>query len=454
MSPQKKEAAPAQQSSAPKPVAAAQKGPGQAAVGQAQAQRGYMEGLTRNESGAGAANSAQAKSTVPKPPAKMGSLEALGQYLGGFNVARGEFADVEVWVEVPLPQLPGAHGKFGLKGTYSCDAAGKKELSLAVDAGLSWDLFEMIKASVRLQVALKLTGEDLGAAFNDALKQNLLLQFKMTGIDGQVQDLARLAKEGAGFWDYAKALVPIYGTYEAAKIVIAKYGKDRVLEMHAAYGAFFHNNPKVGFESSVALVADGEIGHATKGRGALEARVGLEDVNNKEAKTFAEVAGEVMISNGNNFAKVRVSRRAQQGGEDIVKLELGGQYSASRGIAAEAGTRLGGMRAIWSAVTNLRTAVKGQKEGKSIPQISGVANALLAGFASMGVAGKNVDSMNGLEGSLTWTNGRLTGCAAKIKKMTQIGTGTGNSIGPVEANVQLGTFTDISKEFAAAAAAA
>ena len=94
-----------------------------------------------------------------------------------------------------------------------------------------------------------------------------------------------------------------------------------------------------------------------------------------------------------------------------------------------------------------------RSQGRPIPQIAGVATALLAGFAAMGAASQNIDLINGFEGNLTWTNGKLSACSARTKKMTQIGTGTGNAVGPVEANVQIGTFTDISKEFAAAAAA-
>ena len=446
----------AQANRAPQPAAAGQQGAVQApgAQGQAAAQREYMGALSKTDQAAdkGEAPAAAPKTKAAKPPAKMGSLEAVGQYLNTFQVARGEFVDVDVWVDVPIPQLPGAMGKFGLKGTYTCDKSGKKELSIAVDGGLAWELFKIVKASVRLQTALKLTGEDLGAAFVDCLKQNFLMVMQGTGVDGQVHELARLAKEGPSGWEFAKALIPIYGTWEAAKIAIAKVGKDKVLEFHAAYGVFFHNNPNVGFESSVAIVADAEIGATTKGKGTLEGRVGLEDVDNKNAKKFAEVAGEIMLSNGNNVAKVRVAKRRREGGQDIVKLDFSGQFSVTRGIAAQSGTRLANSKAIFKAAKSLHSAVIGAKEGRAIPQISGVANALLAGFAALGVAGKNLDFLQGLDANLTWTNGTVSSCSARLKNMTQMGTGTGQSAGPVEANLQIGTFIDISKEFAAAAA--
>ncbi|MCK6570548.1 hypothetical protein L6V77_05470 [Myxococcota bacterium] len=427
-----------------------------AAQGQASAQRAYMGALAQEKAPAAkAADPAQqsaGKTTVPKAPAKMGSLEAIGQYLGSFQVARGEFADVEVWVDVPIPQLPGATGKIGLKGTYTCDKAGKKELSLSVDGGLAWELFKVIRASVRLQTALKLSGDDLGAAFTDALKQNLFMVLQTSGVDNQVQELARLAKDGPSAWELAQALVPIYGTYDAAKIAIARVGKDKVLEFHRAYGAFFHNNPNVGFESSVAVVADAEIGATTKGKGTLEGRVGLEDVDNKKAKKFAEVAGEVMVSNGNNLAKVRVAKRRREGGQDVVKLDLSGQFSVPRSLAKDSGSRLANARGLFQSVKGLYTAVRGAQEGRDIPQISGVANALLSGFGTLGIAGKQADFLQGIEANFTWTNGTLSACTARLKNITQLGTGTGQTVGPVEANVQLGTFTDVSKEFAAAAA--
>jgi hypothetical protein len=273
-----------------------------------------------------------------------------------------------------------------------------------------------------------------------------------TGVDNQVQELARLAKDGPSAWELAQALVPIYGTYDAARIAIARVGKDKVLEFHRAYGAFFHNNPNVGFESSVALLGDAEVGSTTKGKGTLEGRVGLEDVDNKKAKKFAEVAGEVMIANGNNLAKVRVAKRRREGGQDVVKLDLSGQYSVPRSLAKDAGSRLANAKGIFKAVKSLYTAVKGAQEGREIPQISGVANAMLAGFGTLGIANKQADFLQGLEANFTWTNGTLSSCSARLKNITQLGTGTGQTVGPVEANVQLGTFTDISKEFAAAAA--
>jgi len=427
-----------------------------AAAQQASAQRAYMGALAQeNAPAAKAADPAQqaaAKTKVPKAPAKMGNLEAIGKYLGSFQVARGEFADVEIWVDVPIPELPGATGKIGLKGTYTCDKAGKKELALSVDGGLAWALFKVIRASVRLQTALKLSGEDLGAAFTDALKQNLFLVLQTTGVDNQVQELARLAKDGPTAWEFAQALVPVYGTYDAAKIAIAQVGKDKVLEFHRAYGAFFHNNPNIGFESSIAAIADSEVGAATKGKGTLEARVGLEDVDNKEAKKFAEIAGEVMVSNGNNIAKVRVANRRREGGQDIVKLDLSGQFSVPRALAKDSGSRLSKSAALFQSVKSLFIAVRGAKEGREIPQISGVAGALLTGFGMLGIAGKQADFLQALEANFTWTNGTLSSCSARLKNITQFGTGTGQAVGPVEANVQLGTFTDISKDFAAAAA--
>ena len=454
--PAKKE--PTQSSAARAPAAAAPQSAVQAPVqsGQAAAQRQYMGQLAKTEKaepGKAAAPEPKAHTKAPKPPAKMGSLEAMGQYLQSFKVERGEFAEIEVWADVPIPQLPGAMGKLGLKGTYACTAEGKKELQLSVDAGLGWELFKIIKASVRLQTAVKLTGEDLGAAFVDCLKQNLLLGLQTMGVDEQVHELARLAKEGPSRWEFAKALIPIYGTWEAAKIAIARVGKDKVLEFHAAYGAFFHNNPEVGFESSVAIVGDaeGEIGHA-KAKGTLEGRVGLEDVDNKKAKKFAEVAGEVMVANGNNLAKVRVAKRRREGGQDVIKLDLGGQFSVPRSLANSSGGKLAEARGMFQAVKNVYTAVNGAKEGKDIPQIGGLANAMLTTFGMMGIHSKHADFLQGLEASFTWTNGALTTCSARLKNITQVGTGTGNAVGPVEANVAIGTFIDVSKEFSAAAA--
>ncbi len=456
--PAKKE--PTQSPAARAPAAAAPQSAVQAPAqqqGQAAAQRQYMGQLAKTEKaepGKAAAPEAKTHTKAPKPPAKMGSLEAMGQYLQSFKVERGEFAEIEVWADVPIPQLPGAMGKLGLKGTYACTPEGKKELQLSVDAGLGWELFKIIKASVRLQTALKLTGEDLGASFVDCLKQNLLLGLQTMGVDEQVHELARLAKEGPSRWEFAKALIPIYGTWDAAKIAIARVGKDKVLEFHAAYGAFFHNNPEVGFESSVAIVGDaeGEVGHAAKVKGTLEGRVGLEDVDNKKTKKFAEVAGEVMVANGNNLAKVRVAKRRREGGQDIVKLDLGGQFSVPRSLANSSGGKLAEAKGMFKAVKNVYTAVNGAKEGRDIPQIAGLANAMLTTFGMMGMHSKHVDYLQGLEASFTWTNGALTTCSARLKNITQVGTGTGNAVGPVEANVSIGTFTDVSKEFSAAAA--
>jgi hypothetical protein len=428
-------AAPAQQQAAATPAH------------QQQAQRSYAQGLQQKGEAPGEAQAAAKQG----PPAS--GLDAVGNYLDNFKVKRGEFVDLDFKVQVPAAQLPGAMIRLATKGSFAVDQAGNKEMEATVGVGLGWTLFEVIKANVMLNFTMKLSGKDLGAAFVDALKQNVAMHLRASGVDKQLSELYRLATVGPTSDEKRSALIPIFGTVDAMKIALAKYQKDRIVSNYRAYREFFKNNPEVGFETSAALTGTAEAGKSTKGGVTAEVRAGLEDVNKKNAKAFVEGSWEVYLVRGNNTVKFKVSRRDREDGSQLLRVAVKSTYSIAKHLSMNqaAGAFAKG---IGPALQLMVGAAGKTKDKGGLPELSMLANAALDTAGSLGSASKHLDSLVGLDANLDRVDGVWSKHSAKLKSMTQMGTGTKESVNigvaKVEANVQIGTFVDVSNDFAAA----
>jgi hypothetical protein len=412
---------------------------------QQQAQQAYAQGLQQKGEGA--------QGAAAKQPPPTSGLEAVGNYLDNFKVKRGEFVDLDFKVQVPAAQLPGAMIRLATKGSFAVDQAGNKDMEATVGVGLGWTLFEVIKANVMLNFTMKLSGKDLGAAFVDALKQNLAMHLRASGVDKQLSELNRLATVGPTSEEKRSALIPIFGTVDAMKIALAKYQKDRIVSNYRAYREFFKNNPEVGFETSAALTGTAEAGKTTKGGVTAEVRAGLEDVNKKNAKAFVEGSWEVYLVRGNNTVKFKVSRRDREDGSQLLRVGVKSTYSIAKHLSMNqaAGTFAKG---IGPALQVMVGAAGKTKDKGGLPELTTLANVALDTAGALGSTSKHLDSLVGLDASLDRVDGVWSKHSAKLKSMTQMGTGTKESVNigvaKVEANVQIGTFVDVSNDFAAA----
>jgi hypothetical protein len=96
---------------------------------------------------------------------------------------------------------------------------------------------------------------------------------------------------------------------------------------------------------------------------------------------------------------------------------------------------------------NIAYAARGVKratKGSSVKNTMGLVDASLKLGSEVFGNNANFDRLMGLDFKVTETNGKWTVNHARIKLMTQLGTGTGVSVGGVEANVKVGTFYDVS----------
>ncbi len=384
------------------------------------------------------------------PPAasvsSFGGLKALVTQLGG-QVRTGQFADASFKAAIPIPQVPGLSVTFGVEGSFAVDDKQQKELSVSISGGVKYALGSLFNVNGAFNEALKLKGNDLGAALVDAVKQTIYWTLEKLGVHGKFAEMVKLAKDGPGFWDYAKVLVPVYGSYQAAKLAVSQFGADKLLAAHDAFFEFFKNYGSVGFEASVGLGVGGGVKAGNVSGGVkLEGRVGLEDVNNKKTEAFAEVAGELSGAKGNSTAEIRFGKRWREGGSKKITIDVSAALSMPKTAfgakGAESLMREAGF--LWSIISVARALNKAEKDAK-IGEVMNLFSSVLGLGSQVFGNNTNFDSLMGLDISVSETNGVWSVDKARVKTMTQIGTGTGvtsSSLG-VEANVRLGTFIDV-----------
>ena len=376
-----------------------------------------------------------------------GSFDGLKALVGDIagKVKTAQFVDAAFKAAIPIPQVPGLSVTVIASGTFIADSKGAKELSLKLGVGVQYKLGSLFNVNADFNEALKLKGNDLGAALVDAVKQSTYWALEKAGVHTKFAELVQLATEGPGFWDVAKVLVPVYGTYQAAKLAVAAFGADKIVAAHKEMVAFFQNDAKVGFEASLGLGGGGGVKAGTTGAsGRLEARAGLEDVDNKSVKGFTELAGEVGGNSGNSMVKMRYSKRFREGGQRLRTLEIQSALSMPKAAFDPAGSQ-GLMRDasfLWSLVSVVRSLDKAQ-EGGGVADAMGVVSSVLKLGSQVFGNTANFDNLMGLDVKVTKTDDTWTVNYARIKMMTQIGTGTGVSVGGIEANVKIGSFFDV-----------
>ena len=148
----------------------------------------------------------------------------------------------------------------------------------------------------------------------------------------------------------------------------------------------------------------------------------------------------------NSQASVRFSKR-RRGGATTTSIEVNAQLSMPRTAFSPTG-QLTFMEAIRTGmflhkIYACDRALSNAREGANLREALAVGStACNLGTAAFGTSGHVLDALMGIEVKVSRTNGAWTVDRARFKSMTQAGTGTGRSVGGVEANVQIGSFID------------
>lgn len=378
-------------------------------------------------------------------------FEAFKSLINKFQLqgGSGQFVDVSFVLGVPVPQVPGLGVTVSAAGSFSQNSKGEKELSIDLSAGVEYKLGKLITVSGQFTESLKLTGNDLGAAFVDALKQSVFYCLKTLKVPEQLQELHGLAVNGPGFWDYAKCFIPIYGSYQSARVAIASFGADKVKAAYEGFMAFFKNDASVGFEASVGIGVGAEIAAGDRAGGiTLAGKVGLEDVDKKDTKAFAEVSGEGVYRDKNNLVKIKIAKRWREGGSQTVSVGVTGQLSMQRFSGQSDGDSLiKDASLVWSLV-QVTKALSAAKQGAKVAEIVNLSQSVLALSAKVaGGYSPGLDRLIGIDLSVEKNDGKWDKIGGKFKMMSQIGTGTGKRIEAagveVEANVAVGKYWDV-----------
>lgn len=372
------------------------------------------------------------------------------------EVNSGQFVDASFTLNISVPNIPGLQIRVEAGGSYFEDKKGQKELSLKLATGVQYNFAKIFNVNVKAFESVKLTGDNLGDALIDAIKQTAYYLLKNAGVDREFADLYRLASQGPDLFDWAKCLIPGYNTYQAGKMLISQVGADNVKTAYAAFNAFFANNPQAGFEVTIGVEGGAEFNNPVAGMtGSLKgtAAMGLEDVNKRDAQGFVEAAGEIELAKNNNAVKIRVAKRWRDRGTNQMKFELSGQWSTSARLA-DASQAVQIMKALKDSygLATVVAQLSGMKQGgQPIGQLSTVAKGFIDMAAMQGVTSHQLTQMLGLELSVENNNGVWDKASARVKSMTQMGTGKGQSmgvpgVGDLEANVQFGKFWDVSAD--------
>lgn len=365
----------------------------------------------------------------------------------------GVFVDAAFTVDVIIPNIPGLNVSVKAGGTYTQFKSGQKELALNLGVGVKYKFAGIFNVNAYVTSGLTLKGNDLGAAFVDALKQTVYYQLEVAGVHQQFAEMYRIANEGPGLGDWAKCFIPFYGNVHAAKMIAAAGGRDNIVNAYKAFRAFFANNAAVGFEASVGFQVGGagQAKGATGAEVALGAKVGLEDVNNNSTKGFAEVGGELEVRKGNTFVRGRVSKRWTEGGKQVLKVGFTSGFDIANNVnpydkATKVLSTVFGDALFGAAMSQLAS----QKEGGNLGSFTTLANYFLDVAAMGGLHSENIASMAGLDITLQRTNGTWDKVSARLKSMTQVGTGRSSSVSvgaaSVKANVSAGSFLDVSAD--------
>jgi hypothetical protein len=357
----------------------------------------------------------------------------------------GQFVEAEVALDIDVPTVPGLSVSVQGEVWYERYGSGEQFLHLRSITGVKYGLGRIFNVGAGMVQRLELTGESLGAALIDAVKQCAYLMLERAGVHQQFRELERLAREGPGFWDYAKALIPVYGNYEVAKLAIARFGADNIRKAYQGFVEFFRNDESVSFDASIGVMgAGGAKAGGVEGGLMLAASVGVEDVEGREAKAFGEVAGEGRVERGNSYALLRVAKRWYGAGQTSLSIDFWGAFAYSKGIDPKGRgvailARVLGGQAFRMTMAQLGQAKQG---GGRLTAVSQVASTFIDLAAAGGAKGEIAESMAGIELSLEQRNGRWEGVTARVKSMV----GSGFDAGKAEVGLKVGGFWEVSGE--------
>ena len=366
----------------------------------------------------------------------LADVRALVTRIAG-GVVTGQFADVRINCRIPIPEVPGLSLTIGIGGSIAVGSNRQKELNCSLSGGAMFGLGSVFNINANVNGALQLTGEDLGAALVDCLKQSTHVALRNAGVDQRLNELVQMARN------------PQTCTQQ-----ILAFGVDQLTAVQRAYVAFFADNGAVGFSASIGVQAGVGVSSGNRGlSAALEARVGLENrAGDRETHAFTELAGQVQGNVGNSQATVRYSKHMVDGGATTCAVEVNGQVSMPARAWAPEGTRtfMSTMRdgLFVNKIVTCARALANAQDGASLGEAMAVVSSSLAlGSATFGNPGAGFDSLMGIEVRVSNTvdasgQSRWTVDRARFKSMTQLGTGTGVEVGGVTANVQIGTFID------------
>lgn len=368
----------------------------------------------------------------------------------GVEASAGQFVDANFSLGVAVPQVPGLSVTVSADGSYSQNNKGEKELSIDLGIGVEYSLGKLITVSGQFTESLKLTGQDLGRAFVDALKQSVFYFLKKAKVPEQLAEIHALAVRGPDFWDFAKCLIPIYGDYQKVRLLVVAFGAENIKKAYADFMAFFRNDEAVGFEVSIGVSAGAEMEAGDRSGGiSLSATAGLEDVDNKDTQGFVEVGGEGVYRDKNNTVKMNIAKRWREGGVQTLSIGVSSQLSLQRFAGQSDGESLIKDASLALSIIHVARALGNARDGAKVGEIMDLGQAVVA-LAAKAVGGYSVglDRLVGLDITAERTNGQWDNVAARFKMMSQVGTGTNRSIdvgaAEVEANVSVGKYFDVS----------
>jgi Domain of unknown function (DUF4157) len=376
-------------------------------------------------------------------PASLSDLSGKINEIGG-EVKSGAFAKVVVDAKIPL-EVPTLFLIVKFDGKYTrTDKSAKlgatdekaaetktqpegqeQELELKASIGAELKVWEFISLSLEKFVYMNLSGEDLGAALSDALRQALFHLLKDKGID------------------------------QAFLQHVLAHPKDKdLLNTYLKYRKFFADDPSVGFELGIGtkLSATAKSDEENEIGGSLEEISGLEDVDKKEAKAFKETALAGHVKVDGNQIELRLSKREREDRSKLVKFQLNGELGGTfaktelKAIASKAESLLVSREWIY-----VMTRV-GQADGGEGLTFEGIASALSTAFPPIGKKkfGKiELEPKFELELSVEHETGSTRSNWKVVARVSQAaGLKASPKLGPAElsVDVQVGQFFDISGE--------
>lgn len=360
------------------------------------------------------------------------------------GVVTGQFANVSINCAFPVPEVPGLSLTVGVSGSIATGSNGQKEFNCQLSGGAQYGLGRIFNINANINGSLQLTGADLGAALVDALKQSLRQALFQAGAETGLNSAHSALNNPQT---------------RAQRLLAWGVGEEWIETFNRGYRGyfdFFQNNGATGFEASIGIqIGAGASAGSRAVSGSLEARTGLEDAagNAGRAQAFTELAGQIQANSGNSQASVRFSKRQRSGGQTTTAIEVNAQLSMPATAYSPAGQRtfmstLRDAAYLWKIISvgrALNNARGGANIGEALQLASTTASLASATFGNSGQA---FDSLMGLELKVSETAGVWTVERARYKSMSQMGTGTGQSVGGVEANVQIGTFIDVTEAIA------